>query len=537
MTNITSHLPVSKNNLILLLEPLDDGQKRVKSSASDQIQEAFVVEDVFTMSKTLNNSSVSTTLNPILKTSSAMHVSVPVINKKTLHDKSSSCKKLIQTQKSLKMLDLDSTGTDLDLIPFWNKSTQELSTHLWLPTKTDYVDLDSNSLTGSLKRLMSNSWFSVQQMTIPMCQKNLLKTSFPLQQSLLLKTTDFVHLPSESKDEKKKLPAAKAFKTRIYPTTEQRSTLLKWFGVSRWIYNKCLNEIVNNNCSPTVKELRKRVINNDNFKTENTWMLDYDYDLRDESLQDLIKNYKSNLAKGGTFQIQFKSLKEQSRKNTSISVLSKKWNKERNFYTSVFSPSRMKSHEPLPEKLEYTSRLIRTPLKQYFISIPRPLDIKCENQAPDKRIVSIDPGVRTFLTCYDPSGNVYNIGSRDAGAIARLQHYKRKLQGKIQNPNIRHKQRYKMKLAMLRINTKIQNKVTDFHRRICKWLCENFTHVLIPKLNFHKCKKLSKRQKVLLASLRHCELVDRLINKAREYPWCKIQVVNEAYTSKTCGKC
>jgi transposase len=353
----------------------------------------------------------------------------------------------------------------------------------------------------------------------------------------LLKTTDFVHLPSENNDEKKKLPAAKAFKTRLYPTTEQRSTLHKWFGVSRWIYNKCLHEIVNNNCPATLKELRKRVINNDNFKTENTWMLAYDYDLRDESLQDLLKNYKSNIAKGGNFQIQFKTLKEQSRKNTSISVLSKKWNKKKNFYTDVFNPSRMKSHEALPDKLDYTSRLIRTPLNQYFISVPRPLDMKCENQAPDKRIISIDPGVRTFLTCYDPSGQVYSIGNNDAGAIARLQHYKRKLQGCVQSPNTRHKQRYKMKLAMLRINKKIQDKVSDFHRRVCKWLCENFTHVIIPKLNFHKCKKLSKRQKALLASLRHCELVDRLVDKAREYPWCKVQVVGEAYTSKTCGKC
>ena len=28
-----------------------------------------------------------------------------------------------------------------------------------------------------------------------------------------------------------------------------------------------------------------------------------------------------------------------------------------------------------------------------------------------------------------------------------------------------------------------------------------------------------------------------LANKAREYPWCKVLIVDEAYTSKTCGMC
>ena len=28
-----------------------------------------------------------------------------------------------------------------------------------------------------------------------------------------------------------------------------------------------------------------------------------------------------------------------------------------------------------------------------------------------------------------------------------------------------------------------------------------------------------------------------LINKTREYPWCKVVICDEDYTSKTCGKC
>src|ERR1700723_171236 len=29
----------------------------------------------------------------------------------------------------------------------------------------------------------------------------------------------------------------------------------------------------------------------------------------------------------------------------------------------------------------------------------------------------------------------------------------------------------------------------------------------------------------------------RLLSKAREYPWCNVELVDESYTSKTCGRC
>ena len=35
----------------------------------------------------------------------------------------------------------------------------------------------------------------------------------------------------------------------------------------------------------------------------------------------------------------------------------------------------------------------------------------------------------------------------------------------------------------------------------------------------------------------HYRFQMRLLNKAREYPWCQVVIVSEAYTSKTCGKC
>ena len=40
-----------------------------------------------------------------------------------------------------------------------------------------------------------------------------------------------------------------------------------------------------------------------------------------------------------------------------------------------------------------------------------------------------------------------------------------------------------------------------------------------------------------MATWAHYRFRERLLNKAREYPACRVLLVSEAYTSKTCGRC
>ena len=74
------------------------------------------------------------------------------------------------------------------------------------------------------------------------------------------------------------------------------------------------------------------------------------------------------------------------------------------------------------------------------------------------------------------------------------------------------------------------------HKKLAKWLCENYSKIYIPRLNFHKMKKLNSKEKAKMASLNQCAFVDRLIWKSREFK-CKIYEVPEDYTSKTCSNC
>ena len=304
------------------------------------------------------------------------------------------------------------------------------------------------------------------------------------------------------------------------------------FGSSRWIYNTILNHINKNPDKKfTKKELRKMFINNENYKINNTWMLAIPYNIRDNALNDLLHNIETNKIKKTHFNLKFQSLKE----NNSIKVENRLWNKNGAFRT-IFNSKLMKCREKLPEKLIYDSRIKCNKLKEYYFCIPKPLDKRCENQTPIKSIIALDPGVRTFQTGYDISGRLIEIGKNDIGILSRLIYYKEKLQSKIANTI--HKKKRRMNKAFLRINKRIYNLVNDAHRKISKWLCENYNYILVPKLKFHTFKKnTSKIIKKKMVVWSHCKFVDCLINKSREYPNCKIQVVNEQYTSKTCSNC
>jgi putative transposase len=146
-------------------------------------------------------------------------------------------------------------------------------------------------------------------------------------------------------------------------------------------------------------------------------------------------------------------------------------------------------------------------------------------------MIFIDPGVKTFLTGYDPSGKIITFGSKEnSKRIAMLLHFKNKLQKKLKLQQT--SKNNKLRIALLRINKKIHNLISDLHYKSSKWLLENYKCIYLPRLNFHNFKKLNKKSKTLLSRYRHCEFLDKLSSKGQN-----VFEVNESYTSKTCSNC
>jgi putative transposase len=102
-----------------------------------------------------------------------------------------------------------------------------------------------------------------------------------------------------------------------------------------------------------------------------------------------------------------------------------------------------------------------------------------------------------------------------------------------------------MRRAGARIRKRVQNLVRDLHCKLAKFLCERYHVVLIPEFETQGMirrgqRRIGSKTARALATWSHYSFRRRLLDKAREYPWCKVVVVvvvNEAYTSKTCGRC
>ena len=94
----------------------------------------------------------------------------------------------------------------------------------------------------------------------------------------------------------------------------------------------------------------------------------------------------------------------------------------------------------------------------------------------------------------------------------------------------------------MRIREKIRNKVKDLHGRFSKFLCSNYNVVLLPNFETQSMiskddRKISSKTARAIATYSHYLFRQRLIHKSREYPWCKVVLVQEDYTSMTCGLC
>jgi len=201
------------------------------------------------------------------------------------------------------------------------------------------------------------------------------------------------------------------------------------------------------------------------------------------------------------------------------------------------------STEPLPKELLHDAKLKRTRLGEFLLCIPEPLEVRAENQSPDWKqkcegIIALDPGVRTFMTGYSPSGLAVEWGKADVTRIYRLCYAMDKLQSKWSQHGVRHRERYKMQRAARRIRRKIRNIVDEAaHKKLAKWLALNYHTVLLPefatsRMVRHAKRKIGNKTARAMLTWSHYRFRRCLENKIREYPWCRVHIVDEHYTVK-----
>lgn len=133
-------------------------------------------------------------------------------------------------------------------VPYWNTHCAENVSNLWLPTETALRGLDGNSLPLSSKNREAKSWFSMRTWEAP--KTNSPKTFSTSCTSSLADCTGGVST----------VKLLKSKKIHIYPTAQQKRLFLRWFGVSRKVYNATVEHLKQPETKADWKAIKKWLI-------------------------------------------------------------------------------------------------------------------------------------------------------------------------------------------------------------------------------------------------------------------------------------
>lgn len=484
-------------------------------------------------------------------------------SKKILKDKLNFLESSTLITKLSKIMDQDSTSKGKVSSPFWTQQSKEISKKLWLPTEIDCVDsVLSSSKESSLNTQKGKSWFSIKKKH-PL-KKNSLATSF---QSSLFSLPDCMDSEVTLSNVESKNKPVKTLKMRLFPTKEEEIRLQLMMEQFRWYYNSILtitylhyghSNILNERkySNYTIRDLMRKYEyveeTNDNFIFK-----DFVFDEeRDEipippwwdkihsrlprgavnkfvySLNSAISNFKNgNISK---FNMKFRSKKgptdylhfEDKEYPTFIrKIKSRYWFTTKDRKRKHISLSEINSQERGIEIIyekETGKYFLHYPVnREWFPSDDKRNDSQVKFITGRNRIISLDPGIRKFLVGYDPSGYSIFIGE---GASLELTRLLLEIDKK-ENPYLLWK--------------KVKNLVSELHWKTIAFLVDNYDTIILPDFRVSqmiKGRKLARITKRLMCMFSFHSFKKKLKYKCDIYGK-KLIIVDESYTSCTCGVC
>jgi IS605 OrfB family transposase len=473
--------------------------------------------------------------------------------------------------------------------PFWTPVCKVLSEKLLLPTKTDFVDLDST---------LSNNWSTRQEETLRsfkvqktnLLNKNLQKTFFPSFMSSLV-----------DKWEKDPMPVVslKTLKIKLYPTQYQKKVLDRFINTSRYVYNrtlehinkghkvnfqnlrdllvtdetqKCLDEYKYfDNLINLLKKQRKDAKDEDETKliSENlkivqqnkrNFMKNFDFtknplihdfeletpkDIRSCAVKrccDAFKTGFTNLKNGNIRHFRMK-YKKKTEKSQSFEATPKLVSIDKGYIkmTPTFfeekvdkkkvDHSHIKVHKKITKvsKIEHNVDIVKI-RNEYFIHIP--IETDPTKTQKTKTIAGVDPGIRTFATVFSHNKETNVITEyKHRSDLLRKLNLKINLLKTMKGKHVRKKHIAKRE--------KEKNDIVDMlHWDFINNLLSENDVVYLGDIKSHDIVKGGKNSTLNQAfnDLKFHVLKQRLLYKAY-VTGKKVYMVPEHYTTKTCSCC
>lgn len=518
----------------------------------------------------------------------------PVTNKDQIYkDKSDSCKTNSPTIKLSKTFLQDLISKEKVCNPFWMKSSSLMSQKLWSTQKIDFVDSDFHYSDISLTNFIPSSQLSVikrKQNT-----KNLLKTCWLLPQFSLPKLTDAENTIFSKKIRIYPTNSLKTFFKKCFGASryvynkglefiknqyDQQIKDFKTLAEHGCVYKGknniqcCKNLKTNYFCeqhkrsklkfkidSSFISLRKKSMKNNKDFQIndEDYWLIDTPYDTRQLILKDLsaaLKSCFTNLKRGNIkhFSLKYKSLKNNHQYfhinhkaiNLKKQILFAKRHKQNgnNFKFNIRKKDKRFINNNV-YKITNNCKISKDKRGYYYLCLFLNKNVydNVTNRKEDYIYDSVflDPGIRTFQTFYSPEFVAGKIGKNMTKILDEKLRRIDKLTELIVKCKMKRTRR-NMRMRCLKLRTKIKNIISDLHIRSASWLCKHFKNIFIPTFETSQMSKkeyrnLNKKSVRNMLQLSHYKFRTKLEEISRWYADRKVILINESYTSKTCGNC
>lgn len=375
----------------------------------------------------------------------------------------------------------------------------------------------------------------------------------------------------------------------------------KYIGVVRWIYNQCIAMARRLRRVPSLQELRNALVKKISpAVVANPWLGEVGFDIRDDGVSaflDAMRSNETKLRQGDIrkFRMAFRKKKYLQRETITIrprwlkrtprglelnlpnsavevrkqvrlrngeraikSATKRKTlqlhisKRDRQWCHSLFAlqpPREPKEGETVAKVVQYdhvemlpaTCKLQLTRSGKVYLCVPHSYEVPAASSRASMRVCALDPGVRTFQTIFDANtGDATQVADGDIRRVFRLCKHLDKLYSKIALER-KSKRRCNLRRAARRLVERIQHLVREVHCQTAKHIASRYDLVMIPKFETSQMirrlhRKIGKVTARMLARWSHYAFRQRLLFKCAQLG-CRVAVVDEAYTSKTCSTC
>lgn len=457
-------------------------------------------------------------------------------------------------------------GEDPDLKPFFDTAMRDRYESLWSLTEAGYLDWDSNLSSSSLRNQAESSWFWIKEYRARNLEENpsLGRTCYPSFTFSPVDTTDpeSTNEPPKKRQRKSAQLEAKGAvlrtrRIRILPTKDQQTRLKDCIGIHRHIYNECVGADkdgeVNGASAVEMRKWRTLLTRKDNYYSVNKpWKGKCPCHTKQQAVEEFFKAKKTALGlavkgKLSRFDISFKSrfkarqetvpfekyrFTNISKWRSLITIPSLKIGAIRTLGKVPKEFKRREDTSSIREEIKIT----RTKLGKYYATINYEVPQEAKHDGDQGDMISFDPGCKTFLTYHSNDGSWGEIGK--FGQQQSLLEKADKLRSKLSTSERNSACKRRLRRRILGMYEKVRNRTADLHNKVCSWVVSKYRIILLPI--FESSKMVSSLQSKTARSMMtwsHFSFQRKLLAYAQKFTDVKVRLVNESFTTKTCGSC